>query len=109
LGGELLGGAHGLAGSVGWFALNPVERDDYRRLGGLEAEIGAAGIVRRLVWRIKSGDRSTVSDQVGGDLTKLTADHVFEAARTGDGVCISVVRATLKYVAMAIAHLALVA
>lgn len=108
LGGQLLGGSHGLAGSVGWFALNPVERDDYRRLGGLEAEIGAAGIVRRLVWRIKSGDRSAVSDQVGGDLTKLTADHVFEAARTGDGVCISVVRDTVKYVAMAIANLAAV-
>ena len=43
--------------SVGWLALNPVEREDYRRYGGLEAEVAAAGIVRRFVWRIKSGDR----------------------------------------------------
>jgi glucokinase len=105
-GGRLLEGSHGLAGSVGWLALNPVERDDYRRLGGLEAEIGAAGIVRRLVWRIKSGDRSAVADDVGGDLTKINADQVFAAARAGDGVCISVVRDTVKYVAMAIANLA---
>ncbi len=99
-------GAHGLAGSVGWLALNPVEREDYRRWGGLEAEVGAAGIVRRLVWRIKSGDRSAVADNVGGDLTRITADDVFQGARAGDGVCISVVRDTAKYVGMAVANLA---
>ena len=31
--GVLLAGAHGLASSVQWLALNPVERDDYRRHG----------------------------------------------------------------------------
>lgn len=104
--GEPWFGAHGLAGSIGWLALNPVEREDYRRYGGLEAEVAAAGIVRRLVWRIKSGDRSAVADNVGGDLTRITAADVFQAARVGDGVCISVVRDTAKYVGMAIANLA---
>lgn len=98
-------GAHGLAGSVGWLALNPVEREDYRRFGGLEAEVASAGIVRRLVWRVKSGDRSAVAEQVGGDLTRLTAEHIFQGARVGDGVCISVVRDTAKYVGMAVANL----
>ncbi|MEO8680720.1 MAG: ROK family protein [Vicinamibacterales bacterium] len=106
LNGEPWYGTHGHAASVGWLALNPVEREDYRRYGGLEAEIGAAGIVRRLVWRIKSGDRSIVSEQVGGDFARVTADGVFQAARQGDGVCISVVRDTAKYVGMAIANLA---
>jgi predicted NBD/HSP70 family sugar kinase len=99
-------GANGLAGSIGWLALNPVEREDYRRYGGLEAEVAAAGIVRRLVWRIKSGDRSAVADNVGGDLTRLTAADVFQGARVGDGVCISVMRDTAKYVGMAVANLA---
>ena len=106
VGGELLKGAHGYAGSVSWLALNPVEREDYRRLGGLQAEIASAGVVRRMVWRIKSGDRSHVVDQVGGDLGRLTADMVFQGARSGDGVCISVVRDTAKYVGMAISNLA---
>jgi predicted NBD/HSP70 family sugar kinase len=106
VGGKLLGGAHDLAGSVGWLAMNPVERDDYRRLGGLEAEIGAAGVVRRLVWRIKSGDRSAIADQVSGDLARISSEMVFDAARAGDGVCVSVVRDTIKYVGMAIANLA---
>jgi len=99
-------GAHGLAGSVGWLALNPVEREDYRRYGGLEAEVAAAGIVRRLVWRIKSGDRSGVADRHGGDLTRIAAEDVFQGARAGDGVCISVVRDTARYVGMAVANLA---
>jgi glucokinase len=99
-------GAHGLASSVGWLALNPVEREDYRRLGALEAEVAAAGIVRRFVWRIKSGDESSVSDQVKGDFSKIAAADVLQGARAGDGVAVSVVRDTAKYIGMAVANLA---
>jgi glucokinase len=106
VGGQLLTGANGYAGSVAWLALNPVEREDYRRRGGLEAEIAAAGIVRRLVWRIKSGDQSAVVDRVHGDLSRLSAADVFNAAREGDSISVSVVRDTAKYVGMAIANLA---
>jgi predicted NBD/HSP70 family sugar kinase len=98
-------GAHGLAGAAAWLALNPVEREDYRRYGSLQAEIGAAGIVRRLVWRIKSGDRSRVLDMAGGDLAAIHVLQIFEAARNGDGVSISVVRDTARYIGMAVANL----
>ena len=103
--GRLLGGAHGAAGAAAWLALNPVEREDYRQLGCLEAEVGEAGIVRRLVWRIKAGDRSRVLEMAGGALTAITALHVLDAARQGDGVAISVVRDTAKYLGMALANL----
>ena len=99
-------GAHGLASSVGWLAMNPVEREDYRRYGGLEAEVASAGIVRRFVWRIKSGDRSKVADQVNGDFARITAADVLQGARSGDGVATSVVRDTAKYIGMAVANLA---
>jgi len=98
-------GAHGLAGAAAWLALNPVEREDYRRLGSLQAEIGAAGIVRRLVWRIKSGDASRVLDMAGGDIGAIQVHQIFDAARNGDGVSISVVRDTARYVGMAVANL----
>lgn len=106
LNGELWLGAHGFAASVSWLAMNPVEREDYRRLGGLQAEIASAGIVRRFVWRIKSGDESSVADKVKGDFTKITAAEIFEGSRNGDGVSISVVRDTAKYIGMAAANLA---
>ena len=43
------------------------------------------------------------ADNVGGDLSRITADDVFEAARMGDGVCISGVRDTANYVGIAVA------
>jgi glucokinase len=102
-------GRRGLGPAAGWLALNPVEREDYRRIGCLEAEVAAAGIVRRLVWRIKSGDRSRLEDLVGGDLGRITADKIIETARGGDGVSMSVMRDTAKYLGMAAANLAVIA
>ena len=106
--GALLSGAHGLASSVQWLALNPVEREDYRRMGCLEAEGGAAGIVRRLVWRVKSGDRSRVLDAAGGDFNAITLDMILKGAHENDGVSISVIRDTVKYLAMAVSNIAAV-
>src|SRR4051812_25732445 len=102
-------GARGRASSVAWLALNPVEREDYRKSGCLESEVAAAGIVRRLIWRIKAGDRSNVPDTVNGDLSALTVEHALAAARSGDGVSISVIRDTAKYLGMAAANLVVVA
>jgi glucokinase len=107
-GAPVLGGGRGAA-SIAWLALNPVEREDYRKIGCLEAEVGAAGIVRRLIWRVKAGDHSRVADAVGGDFSAITLDHVLDAARNGDGVSISVVRDTAKYLAMAAANLVIIA
>jgi glucokinase len=106
--GALLAGAHGLASSVQWLALNPVEREDYRRMGCLEAEGGSAGIVRRLVWRIKSGDRSSVLDAAGGDFNAITLEMILKGAHENDGVSISVIRDTVKYLAMAVSNIAAV-
>jgi hypothetical protein len=98
-------GARGRAANVAWLALNPVEREDYRKTGCLEAEVAAAGIVRRLIWRIKAGDRSRVLDMANGDFAAITVEHVLVAARGNDGVSISVVRDTAKYLGMAAANL----
>lgn len=106
--GRAMTGAHGRAASVSWLPLNPVEREDYRKMGCLEAEVAALGIVRRLVWRIKAGDHSRVLEAVDNDLTRITAEHVLVAARAGDGVSISVMRDTAKYLGMAAANLVLV-
>lgn len=98
-------GAHGLAGSAAWLALNPVERQDYRKFGSLAAEVSNKGIARRLSWRIQAGDHSAVLERAG-DLESITAQHVFDGARAGDGVSISVVRDSAKYIGMAVANLA---
>ena len=105
LDGKPWAGAHGMAGAAAWLALNPVERQDYRKYGSLAAEVSNAGVARRLSWRIQAGDDSAVLERAG-DLESITAQHVFDAARAGDGVAISVVRDTARYIAMAVANLA---
>ena len=54
--GRVWTGAHNRAGAAAWLALNPVERQDYRKLGSLAAEVGFRGIARRLSWRVQAGD-----------------------------------------------------
>jgi predicted NBD/HSP70 family sugar kinase len=98
-------GAHGNGAAVRWFALNPVDREDYRRLGCLESEVSSAGIVKRFIWRIKAGDNSRVGDAVDGDLAAITAARVLQAARDDDGGAVSVVRDTARYLGMAAANL----
>jgi glucokinase len=105
LNGEPWAGSHGFAGSAAWLALNPVERQDYKKLGTLAAEVTSAGIAKRLAWRIQAGDGSAVLERAGS-LDSITAAHVFEGARAGDGVSISVVREAARYIGMAIANLA---
>jgi glucokinase len=99
-------GSHHRAGAAAWLALNPVDRQDYRRLGSLAAEISAGGIARRLSWRIQAGDHSQVLEAAGGSLDAITGPLVFDSARQGDGVAISVVRDTAKYIGMAVATFA---
>jgi len=99
-------GAHDRAGDAAWLAVNPVERQDYRKLGSLAAEVSARGIARRLSWRVQAGDESRVPEAAGGSLDAITERHVFDGARGGDGVAISVVRDTAKYIGMAVATLA---
>jgi glucokinase len=98
-------GAHDRAGAAGWLALNPVERQDYRRLGSLAAEISTGGIARRLSWRVQAGDHSEVLD-AAGSIDAITGALVFDGARKGDGVAVSVIRDTARYIGMAVATFA---
>lgn len=105
LDGEPWQGAHGLAGTAAWLALNPVERQDYRKYGSFAAEVNDRGIARRLAWRVQAGDESAVGG--GASLETIAAADVFAGARAGDGVAISVVRDTARYIAMAAVNLAI--
>jgi glucokinase len=52
---------------------------------------------------VEAGDLSRVVERAGG-LDRVTATHVFDGARAGDGVAISVVRDTARYIGMAVAN-----
>src|SRR5262249_38705461 len=58
---------------------------------------------------LKTGDRSRLQGTAGEDLADLTLEQLLQAARDGDGVSVSVVRDTIKYLGMAAANLVAIA
>ena len=89
IGDELFRGFHGAAGEIGYL---PLTRDPFepghRRLGGLEDEIGAEGILAG--YRAAGGSASS-------------AREVFEHARAGDPAAVGVVEGAAQRIGLAIA------
>jgi len=84
-GGRLCRGAEGIAGAVGWFALNPEYQDIYRQMGCFEAEAAAPALARRM------GVES--------------AEQVVEAARRKEPAARHAIDETVRYLGMGIANL----
>ena len=83
--GRLVRGSGGIAGAVGWFALDPRWRDDYGRMGSFEAEAAGPAFARRF--------------------GAAAAEDVAEAARGGDPAARHAVHETVEWLAMGIANL----
>jgi glucokinase len=83
--GRLVRGSGGIAGAVGWFALDPRWRGDYGRMGSFEAEAAGPALARRL--------------------GAASAESVVEAARRGDPSARQAVSETVEWLAMGAANL----
>ena len=103
--GRLCRGAGDIAGAVGWFALTPESRPDYLRRGCFESEASGTAVGERAVRIIGDGQSTLVSDMVDGDLTRVTAETVVDAARRGDALARGVLDETVTYLAMGIANI----
>ncbi len=91
--GELVRGAHGAAGEIGYLPSSSDPYDERHRLhGGLEDEIGAAGILA--AFRALRGDRTDVATD---------AHDVFELAGGGDTAAQSVIANVARRLGVAIA------
>jgi glucokinase len=84
-GGRILNGAHGIAGAVGWFALDPRWKAEYARTGCWEAESAGPAVARL------AGTRS--------------AEEAIAAARNGDERARAAIEHAAEYLAMGIANL----
>ena len=107
LNGELYRGHGGAAGEVGYMVPSPdlLEHSYDDEFGCLESLAAGPGVVRRAKEAIrKGGQTSLVTDN--GDLDKLTAKQIFQAARDGDALAQKVVTETVDYLAQAVANVA---
>ncbi len=96
--GELVRGAHGGAGEIGYLPISHDPYDERHRLhGGLEDEIGAAGIRSALAARRSRGGRAETGTEPS------SAQEVFALAQRGDADAREVVDGVARRLGAAIA------
>lgn len=104
--GALYHGAAGCAGEIGHMTIDIDGRlcacGNY---GCLEAYASGSAIARRAIERVGTDTDSMLHAMTEGDLTRITAQTVYEAARNGDTVALEVVRDTAHYLGAGLANL----
>ena len=104
-GGRLVRGSGGIAGAVGWFALDPRFQKEYAAMGGFEAEASGGSIGRKAKDLLREGEISLIEDLVKGKTARVTAETVAAAARAGDPLARRILDRAVVYLAMGIANI----
>jgi glucokinase len=104
--GKLFHGASDCAGEIGHTTIDTEgRRCKCGNYGCLEAYASGPNIALRAVEELSVGAVSRLADYVGGDLKKITAQTVYQAAHDGDDLALEVVNDTAKFLGTGIANL----
>ncbi len=104
--GRLYHGASDIAGEVGHMTIDANGRHcKCGNYGCVEAYASGPNIALRAVEALESGSESTLPTYVQGDLRRITAQTVYQAAQAGDELALEVVRDTAKFLGAAVASL----
>ena len=103
---RLLLGAQGFAGEVGHQTIEAYgPRCNCGNIGCLEALAAGPAIARRARQLIRAGIGMGIADLAGGDLDKVTAKEVNQAAQAGDPIAIEIFRQAGFYIGVGIVNL----
>jgi glucokinase len=102
--GNILRGSNGIAGAVGWLALNKPYFDKYKKYGCYEYNASGNGIVRVTKEHLVD-DKTYEGELASKDLNSLTANDVFEAYDSGDIIATKVLAQAVEYWGMSVANL----
>jgi glucokinase len=104
--GKLYHGTSDIAGEIGHTTIDSTgRRCKCGNYGCLEAYASGPAIAARAVEGIEAGADSSLGKLVGGDLSKVTAQTVYDAAQQGDDYALEVVRETAKLLGAGVANL----
>ena len=104
--GRLYHGASDAAGEIGHTTIDSTgRRCKCGNYGCIEAYASGPAIAARAVEGIEAGAESSLPGFVGGDLSRVTAQTVYECAHAGDEYANEVVRDTAKFLGAGIANL----
>lgn len=100
--GRVLRGARGIAGAIGWLALDRPFTPDYAACGCFESHASGEGLAKVARLRLHEGPGVESSLR---SIEQLTAHDVFRACDAGDVLALSVVREAVEFWGMAAANL----
>jgi len=104
--GKLYYGTSGVAGEVGHTTIDSTgRRCKCGNYGCLEAYASGPAIAARAIEGIETGAESDLPARVGGNLEKITAQTVYEAAKAGDEYALEIVRDTAKFLGAGVGNL----
>lgn len=98
--GQIINGMSGIAGAIGWMALDRQYSPDYKQCGHFEFHASGTGIARTAESLLRAGSRSDYL--IAGE---LSARDVFTAYSSNDPVAVEVIEKCIKYWGMAVANL----
>ncbi|OGT92118.1 MAG: hypothetical protein A2083_02670 [Gemmatimonadetes bacterium GWC2_71_9] len=104
--GEIFHGASDVAGEIGHTTIDSTgRRCKCGNYGCLEAYASGPAIAARAVEGVEAGAETRLSEYVGGDLARITAQTVYQAAHDHDEFALEVVRDTAKFLGAGVANL----
>ena len=104
--GRLYHGASDVAGELGHSTIDSTgRRCKCGNYGCLEAYASGPAIAERAREALAGGEPSAMPTLVGGDLARLTAATVYQAAKQGDPLALDVVRETARLLGAGVANL----
>lgn len=106
LGGKVFHGASDVAGEIGHMSIDSTGRKcKCGNYGCLEAYASGPAIAARAVEGLQSGEQSVLPELVDGDLSRITAETVYEGIVAGDPYARDVMRDTAKFLGSGLANL----
>ena len=104
--GKVYHGASDVAGEIGHMTIDATGRKcNCGNYGCLEAYASGPAIAARAVEGVESGTASVLPEMVDGDLSRVTAETVYEAIVAGDVYAKDVMRETAKLLGTGVANL----
>ncbi len=101
--GEVVRGAHDIAGAIGWLGLSKPFDDKFISCGCFEYNASGEGLVKVAKELFATGQYNNSS--LMANKVRLTAKHVFNAYDAGDPLAIDVINNAIEYWGMAAANL----
>lgn len=106
LGGKVFHGASDVAGEIGHMSIDSTGRKcKCGNYGCLEAYASGPAIAARAIEGLQSGEQSVLPELVDGDVSRITAETVYEGIVAGDAYAREVMRDTAKFLGSGVANL----